>query len=86
MCFDTLEKVEQIGTPILLCSHKGATTLNVFSCQSFWGEVKAGYSEDSSQEPKITFEEDPEGIRAHLTPFSLSMSPLVFWLPMDRRK
>ena len=86
MSFDTLEKVEQIGTPILLCSLKGATTLNVFSCQSFWGEVKAEYSKDSSQEPKITFEEDPEGIEAHLTPFSLSMSPLVFWLLMDRRK
>ena len=72
MSFDILEnlKVEQIGNPILLCSLMGSTALNVFSCQSFWGEVKAEYSEDSPQEPKIAFEEDPEGIRGS--------SPAVF--------
>ncbi|KAF8348729.1 hypothetical protein F5887DRAFT_597878 [Amanita rubescens] len=75
--FDILEKLgaERIGNPILLCSVMGATTPNVFSYQSFWGKVKAEYGEDSSQEPKIAFEEDPEGIRG------LSPAVFTFYVP-----
>ncbi len=64
--FDILEKhsANEIGTPILLCSLMGTTAHNYFQhYQSFWGTIKAAYSNDSSQEPKVTFAEDPEGFR-----------------------
>ena len=64
--FDILEKfsTKQIGVPVLLCTLKAPSAYNVFpTYQSFWGKVKAEYSKNSSQEPKVIFEEDPEGIR-----------------------
>ena len=70
--FDILEKFStQIGAPVLLCALKTPSAYNVFpTYQSFWGKVKAEYSKNSSQEPKVTFEEGPEGIRGS--------SPAVF--------
>ena len=64
--FDIFEafSTSQIGTPIIHCALMGATSHNFFpQYQSFWGKIKAEYSKDSSQEPKVTFEEDAEGLR-----------------------
>jgi hypothetical protein len=62
--FDVLG-TEQIWNPVLHCCLMApGSAHNVFPhYQSFWGEMKADYSTDSSEEPKVTFEEDFEGIR-----------------------
>jgi hypothetical protein len=62
--FDILEKyrANEIGTPILYCSLMGPAHNYFQHYQSFWGKIKAEYSKDS-QEPKVTFKEDPEGFR-----------------------
>ena len=55
---------KETGSPYLNCSLMGATAHNFFpQHQCFWGKIKAKYSKDSPQEPKITFEEDAEGFR-----------------------
>ena len=64
--FDIFEAftTKQIGTPVIHCALMGATSHNLFpQYQSFWGKIKAEYSKDSSREPKVTFEEDAEGVR-----------------------
>ena len=61
--FDILG-TEQIGSPYLDCSLVGPNALNCFlQYQCFWGKLKAKYSKDSSQEPKLTLEEDAKGFR-----------------------
>ena len=61
--FDVLG-TKQIFNPVLHCCLMAPSAHNIFPhYQSFWGEMKADYSEDSSEEPKVTFEEDFEGIR-----------------------
>jgi hypothetical protein len=59
-------KAHKIGIPVMLCSLMGTTSdshhiFTHFRC--FWGQIKAEYSEDPSQEPAITFDEDPEGFQ-----------------------
>ncbi|KAF8341942.1 hypothetical protein F5887DRAFT_364133 [Amanita rubescens] len=68
--FDILEarSASEIGLTTLQCSLMGTTAKsdshNIFPYfQCFWGELKAEYSKDSSQEPMVTFDEDPEGFR-----------------------
>ena len=63
--FDILSAAaKEIGSPYLDCSLIGPAALNLFlQYQCFWGKLKAEYSKDSSQEPKVTFEEDAEGFR-----------------------
>ena len=64
--FDILDKysASEIGSPILFCSLMGNTAHNYFQhYQSFWGKINAKYGNDSSQEPRLTLEEDPEGFR-----------------------
>ena len=61
--FDVLG-TEEIWNPVLQCCLMAPSAHNFFPhYQSFWGEMKADYSKDSSEEPKVTFEEDFEGIR-----------------------
>ncbi|KAF8345638.1 hypothetical protein F5887DRAFT_169977 [Amanita rubescens] len=76
--FDILEKfsAKQIGVPVLICTLKSPSAYNVFpTYQSFWGNVKAEYGKNSSQEPKVTFEEDLEGIRGS------SSAVFTFYVP-----
>ena len=57
---------KEIGTPVIICSLMGTTSEShhIFThFQCFWGQIKAEYSEDPSQEPAITFDEDPEGFQ-----------------------
>ena len=73
--FDSFS-AKQIGTPILYCALMGATSHNIFpQYQCFWGKMKAEYSKDSSQEPKVTFEEDAEG------PRGTSPAVFTFYIP-----
>ena len=61
--FDVLG-AEQIWNPVLQCCLMAPSAHHIFPYyQSFWGEMKADYSKDSSEEPKVTFEEDFTGIR-----------------------
>ena len=61
--FDVLS-TEQIYNPVLQCCLMAPSAHNIFPhYQSFWGEMNADYSKDSSEEPKVTFEEDFQGIQ-----------------------
>ncbi|KAK2465897.1 hypothetical protein APHAL10511_001538 [Amanita phalloides] len=65
--FKVFEKFDEkeIGTPILLCSLIGVAAHNTFQhYQCFFGRLNAEYSDDRSQEPRVTFEEDPKGSRS----------------------
>ncbi|KAF8628200.1 hypothetical protein AX15_004049 [Amanita polypyramis BW_CC] len=73
--FNLLEK-RDLGTPILHCTIEGVKSHKCFQYyQCFFGDLNVKYGDDPSQEPSVSFEEDPKGMRGS------SSVILTFYVP-----